>query len=168
MNILNLLFVLWMNPAHFHPIHIAVSEVQYAQDIKALQVMHKIFIDDFEDHIERIEAAQGNTINLKLSSKNEAPDTDAYIKKYIENHFEIRVDGKVYTGNYLGKEYETDAVWIYIEIENVPRPKQIQIKNTILVDFHSDQSNFIHFNIANQKKSLRYHRGETTQRVDFK
>lgn len=168
MNFLTILFFAYFMQANAHPIHIAVSEVQYAEDIHALQVMHKIFIDDFEDHIERIEAEQGNTVDLKLATKKELPEADDYIKKYIVNHFQIYADGKQYFGNYLGKEYETDAVWIYIEIEDVPRPKQVKIKNTILVDFHSDQSNFIHFNIANQKKSLRYYRGETTQTVNFK
>lgn len=168
MNFLTILFFAHFMQVNAHPIHIAVSEVQYAADIKALQVMHKIFIDDFEDHMEQMEAKRGNAIDLKLATKKEHSEADAYIKKYIERHFEIRADGKQYTGKYLGKEYETDAVWLYIEIENVPRPKQIQIKNTILIDFYDDQSNFIHFNIANQRKSLRYYRGETTQTVAFK
>lgn len=168
MNLLNMLFFTCFLQVNAHPIHIAVSEVQYAQDIKALQVMHKIFIDDFEDHMERIEAERGNTINLNLATKKEHPEADTYIKKYIVNHFELYADGKQYFGNYLGKEYETDAVWIYIEIENVPPPKKIEIRNTILLDFFDDQSNFIHFNVANQRKSLRYFRGETRQSVKFK
>ncbi|MFN7119770.1 MAG: DUF6702 family protein [Saprospiraceae bacterium] len=151
----------------FHPIHIAISEVSYSEKDKALQVMHKIFYDDLENHIEQLEKAAGREVNLRLGSDKEHAQADEYIRKYVENHFKLTADGKTYAGTYLGKEFETDAVWIYIEVEKVKVPKKLDVSDTILMDLHSDQSNFVHFNIASQKKSLRFQKGSERQQVSF-
>jgi len=153
---------------NLHPIHIAISEVNYSQKDKSLQVMHKIFFDDLEGHIESLEKAAGREVNLRLGTEKEHPQADEYIRKYVENHFKLIADGKTYTGTYLGKEFETDAVWIYVEVENVKPPKQMEVNDTFLMEFHSDQSNFVHFNIVDQKKSLRFQKGKEQQQVSFK
>ncbi len=168
MTLFTILLAFFYHAGAFHPIHIAVSEIYYAKESKSLQVMHKIFIDDLEDHIKQIEARKGKEINLFLATKKEITDADAYLERYVRDHFTIKADGKTLNGAYLGKEYETDAVWIYIEIENVPQPKQLEITDNFLMDFYSDQTNFIHFNIGGQKKSLRFHTGERKQEVIFK
>jgi hypothetical protein len=150
-----------------HPIHIAISEVTYSEKEQALQIMHKIFIDDLEDHIEQSEKYAGKEVELRLNTPKEITDVDAYLQKYVRNHFSLKADGKAYTGNYLGKEYETDAVWIYIEIPKLKRPKLLDLSATFLMDFHTDQQNFVHLNIANQKKSLRFQKGSEQQQVKF-
>lgn len=168
MTLFTIFFAIFSNFAAPHPIHIAISEVHYARESQSLQVMHKIFIDDLEDHIKRIEAQKGKEISLFLASKKEVADADTYIESYVRNHFTIKADGKVLTGKYLGKEYETDAAWIYVEIENTAQPRQVEITSTFLMDFHSDQTNFVHFNIGGQKKSLRFYDGQRKQEVGFK
>lgn len=160
-------FLLWSSFSFLHPIHISISEVSYSEKDKSLQVMHKIFYDDLENDIERIEKAAGREVNLRLGLDKEHPQADEYIRKYVENHFKIVADSKTFTGTYLGKEFETDAVWIYIEIEKVKAPKKLELSDTILMDLHEDQSNFVHFNIANQKKSLRFQKGNERQQVSF-
>lgn len=151
----------------FHPIHISISEVNYVEKEKSLQIMHKIFFDDLENHIENLEKAAGREVNLRLGSDKENPQADEYIRKYVESHFKLTADGKTYPGVYLGKEYETDALWIYIEVEKINRPKKLDIQDTFLMDWHADQNNFVHFNIATQKKSLRFQKGKEQQQISF-
>ncbi|MDX1941072.1 MAG: DUF6702 family protein [Saprospiraceae bacterium] len=167
MTLLTILLAFFFNFGAAHPIHIAISEIHYSKENKSLQVMHKIFMDDLEDHIKKIESARGKTIALHLGSEKESSEADAYIETYIKEHFNIKVDGKTLIGKYLGKEYETDAVWMYVEIENVVQPKQIEVMDAFLMDFHSDQSNFVHFNIGGQKKSLRFFSDKRKQEVGF-
>lgn len=151
----------------FHPIHIAISEVNYSEEEQSLQIMHKIFMDDLEKHIQQSEKYAGKAIELRLNTPKEIANVDDYLKKYALKHFVIKIDGKAYTGNYLGKEYETDAVWIYIEIPKIKRPKQLDINDSFLIDFHDDQQNFVHCTIASQKKSLRFQKGNEQQQVKF-
>jgi len=132
-----------------------------------LQIMHKIFYDDLEEHIEREEKNAGREVNLQLGSEKEHPKADDYIRKYVQRHFTLIANGKTYSGTYLGKEYETDALWIYLEVEKVKRPQQLDIGNTFLIPFHEDQHNFVHFNIAGQKKSLRFYKGKERQQIVF-
>ncbi len=147
-----------------HPIHIAISEVVYNEKSKALQITHKIFIDDLEKQIEQ---SQEKELKLRLNTDKEHENTDAYLNDYLQKHFRIKINGKAYKGVFLGKEYETDAVWLYVEIENIKSLKDITIENTILTDLYEDQNNFVHFNINKQKKSLRFQRGNILQSISF-
>ncbi len=150
-----------------HPIHISISEIHYKKETRSLQIMHKIFMDDLEDHIKKLASFRGQEVYLHLGTKKESPEADAHIERYVREHFTIKLNGKTLSGNYIGKEYETDAVWIYVEIEEVALPGELDIANNILLDFYSDQLNFIHFNINGQKKSLRFHSGERRHRIRF-
>lgn len=151
----------------FHPIHIAISEVNYSEKDKTLQVTHKIFVDDLEKQIQQLEKNNGREVELRLNTPKEIADVDVYLSKYVRDHFVMKVDGKAVSGNFLGKEYETDAVWIYVEIPKVKRPKQIDLSDSFLMDMHADQQNFVHFKVADQKKSLRFQKGNEQQQVKF-
>lgn len=147
-----------------HPIHIAISEVVYDEKSRALQITHKIFIDDLEKQIEQ---SLEEAVKLRLNTAKEHENADYYLNAYLQKHFRIKVNGKEHKGLFLGKEYETDAAWLYVEIENIKSLKGITIENTILTDLYEDQNNFVHFNINKQKKSLRFQHGNTQQSINF-
>jgi hypothetical protein len=68
----------------------------------------------------------------------------------------------------LGKEYENDAVWIYVEVLNVPKPKQIYLKDVFLFDLHNDQSNLVNFECNEKKGSIRFHHGHQEETILMK
>jgi hypothetical protein len=139
-----------------HPIHIAISELNYNEKSQSIEVMHKIFIDDLEKEIEKEFQSTAKDLSLKLNTKNQNPKSDQFLKDYIEKKFKISIDGKYLPIQYIGKEYETDAVWLYFEIATVNPPKEIKITNSILINFYEDQDNLVHVKVLNEKKSLRF------------
>lgn len=162
------LLFLFAVPRFFpHPIHIAITEVDYNSSEKSLQIAHKIFVDDLEKHIQSLEKAKGNEVALHLNSAKENAKADAYIQAYLDQFFKLQVNDKVVNPVYLGKEYEAEAVWIYEEVTEAPAPQKIKARDRILSTLYEDQSNFIHFTIGGVKKSLRFQKGDDWQMAQW-
>lgn len=145
-----------------HPIHVAVTEVDHNESEKTLQVTHKLFVDDFENRLEEI-----NGIDLEIGLEKEHAQCDDFIQQYVDQYFKMQVNGKAVKANWVGKEVEREALWIYIEYPNVKRVKSIHIENRFLFEAFNDQKNLVHFNYKGQKKSLVLKKNEETGEVSF-
>ena len=55
---------------------------------------------------------------------------------------------------YLGKEYEHDIVYIYLEIENVKEINTIQVQNAMLFEEFEAQQNFIKLTLGEIQKTF--------------
>ena len=132
-----------------HPFYISVCQVDHDPDTRTLEITFKIFIDDLEQTLE----AQG-TGKLHLGTDRESDAADRYIARYLEQHVLIEIDGRTLTGNYLGKETESDVIWCYVEMEDVPSIHTITVTNTLLIDMFEDQTNMVHIKANGQKKSM--------------
>lgn len=162
------LLFLFVVPRFFlHPIHMAITEIDYNSSERSLQIAHKIFVDDLEKHIESLEKAKGNEISLHLNSSKENAKADAYIQAYLDQFFSLHVNDKGIKPVYLGKEYEAEAVWIYEEVNEVSNPKKISARDFILSTLYEDQSNFIHFSVGGVRKSLRFQKGDDWQTAQW-
>ena len=137
------------NTKEIHPMHISVTEFEYNEKTKSLEIAHKIFLDDFERHLNQLYQK-----NLQLDTKKEAPDADVFIKKYIAENFTFKVNKKQITPTFVGREVEDNAIWIYREIKDVKKLKSIEITNTIMLDIFDDQKNMVNFKSPQLKKSF--------------
>lgn len=159
--LLGLIFSVWS--WNVHPIHLTLSEVVYDEKSKAMQITHKIFMDDLETHIEESLKVKGKEVNLRLGTPQEHPDADRYLSEYLAAHFKLLINGKTYKANFLGKEYEDVACWLYVEIPNVPKPKSIDLTDSFLMDLYDDQSNLVNFTFPQKKGSMRFVQGKVRE-----
>ena len=146
-----------------HPIHVAVTQVDHSKGDKALQVTHKLFVDDFE---KRLEDMHGEALEIGLKEEHEK--CDQYIQAYLDQYFKMTVNGKPVVGNWVGKELEGAAVWIYIEYPDIKKIKSIQLENRTLFETFNDQKNLVHFKYNGIKKSLALQQNEASGEVIFK
>ncbi len=108
-----------------------------------------VFVDDIEKAI--------NTdfgTDLQLNTKLEAKDADTHFKNYLKEHFKVILNDKPYTYDFLGKEYDGNIVYFYLEIKNISSVKSIAIENDVLIQHFSDQQNLIKAKINGARKSL--------------
>ena len=134
-----------------HPIHISVSEINYSEKDKALQITSRIFIDDLELSIR----AQRNEPELDLINPKNGLTTDKMVNEYVMKHLTVKLDGKVQKLTFLGMEREDPALICYIEIENVKKFKTIEVRNDIIMETHNDQSSIVHVTYKGPVKSMR-------------
>lgn len=146
---IGLIFILASSFTEVHKYYISLTQIDYIKESKSVQITMNLFLDDFD-------VALNNSFgkNFNLSSKEELENSNDYIEDYLEYHFEIKVDNKIQKINYLGKEYEGDIVYLYIEIEDVKTISTVEVKNNMLIEFFPDQQNLIKLKINDKFDSL--------------
>ncbi len=150
-------FLLWL-----HPVHISVTEINYNEKSKSLQIVSRIFIDEMELGV-RSQLKQPDLDLLEPKTST----TQTLIQNYLAQHFKIKIDGKPAKQNFLGFEREDVSLVCYIEIENVKKLKTLEVMNDVVTEIHDDQSNLVHVTYKGPVKSVRLNREKTTEIFKF-
>jgi len=146
-----------------HPIHISVSEINYSEKDKALQITSRIFIDDLELSIR----AERKEDELDLIEPKNGLTTETMVSDYVLKHMAVKLDGKIQKLKFLGMELEEPALICYIEIENVKKFKTIEVRNDIIMETHDDQSSIVHVTYKGPVKSMRLQRNNPIGTITF-
>ncbi|MFD2823023.1 DUF6702 family protein [Lacinutrix iliipiscaria] len=145
-----------------HKYYVSVTKIEYVKEKESVQIISRIFIDDFEKLLrERYDE------NITLSTKNELSTIDSYIERYLTEKLKIDINDKPSNFNYLGKEYEDDIIFCYLEIENVKAINTFQVSNKILLDLFKEQENIVRTNINGKRKSFILKKGNDKGVLNF-
>lgn len=144
-----------------HKFYVSVTEIEYNEKAKSLQIISRVFIDDFEDLLKK-----RYDLNIQLGEK-ETAGVDSYINKYLAQKFQVEVNSKPVNIKFLGKEYENDMVILYLEVVDVNNFQTIQVKNTVLMDLYEEQKNLIHVEYGKEIKSLILTSGNEVKKLKF-
>ena len=88
-------------------------------------------------------------------------------RKYLNQHFKVQLEGQAVNYNYIGRRYEADVIYLYLEIENVDSVKEIGIENTVLIEFFETQKNLIKLKINDKFDSLMLTKKKTRGLLNF-
>ena len=144
-----------------HEFHLSKCDIHFSEEDKALQISLRIFIDDLEEAIAKVEGEE----NLKLCTNKEVMNADSILVAYLSGNFQVSVDDQIHELAYVGKEVSEDllAVWCYFEITNVLPKEVILIENKILIETFDDQSNLVSIKFSKDKKDhFIFKKGETS------
>jgi len=144
-----ILFLIPLFAFTMHKYYISLTKVEYKKDEKLLQITMRIFIDDLEQTLNSTYDK-----NIELALPNESANIDTLIGKYVNTKFTIKINSLEKTYFYLGKEYENDVVYLYIELKNIDNINSIEVKNNMLMEVFPDQKNIIKLNINSIKKTF--------------
>lgn len=143
-----------------HPIHVSVTEMAYDEKEKELEIILRAFTDDIELGIRQ----QRNEAELNVLA---ATDLKNMLWSYIQPHISIQLDGKLHPVKFIGYEKEDDVFVVYIQVQPVKPWKTIEVKNTLLTEVYSDQSNLINVTKLTKTKSLRLMRDNPSGKLTF-
>lgn len=146
-----------------HPIHISVTEINYNEKSKSLQITSRIFTDEMELGVR----AQRKEPELDILEPKNGTTTKQLINNYLTAHFKVKIDGKLVKINFLGYEQEDLSLVSYLEIENVKKLKTIEVFNDVVTEIHDDQSNIVHVTYRDPVKSARLTRENTSEIFTF-
>ncbi|GAA4108375.1 hypothetical protein GCM10022393_04410 [Aquimarina addita] len=147
--ILGVIFLTISSFTTTHKFYVSVTQIDYNEEQKSLQIISRIFVDDFEATLQdRYDSS------IKLSSENPNDKIDGYIEKYLQQKISISVNGKPVVFEYIGKEYDNDLILCYLEVEGVQDLETIEVSNTVLMDAFNEQQNIVHVKKGTQRKSL--------------
>lgn len=144
-----------------HPFHVSVAQVRYNQQNQSLEIAIKLFTDDLEN---ALTASFGNQ-GWNLATPKQLPAADQYIRKYLKPRFALTQKSQSLNWNWIGAEYNMDAVWCYLELYNFDKNAGFEWKNTVFLEIFSDQKNIGHFEINNEKISVYTSRHKREQKI---
>lgn len=145
-----------------HEFYLSVTEIEYNNEKQSLQIITRVFIDDFEDVLNERYGA-----DLQLSEEAEEGAVAENIAKYLKQKLRLQVNGEELQLNYLGKEYDADQLILYIEVEDLAPFNKIEVTNEILTDLFDDQKNVVHVKVNDKTKSLLLMRQQETEKLTF-
>nr|WP_158838591.1 DUF6702 family protein [Polaribacter sp. L3A8] len=127
----------------------SLTQIEYRSELHTVQITINVFIDDIEKALN-----SDYNIDLQLDTKNELKDNDVYFKKYLNKKLHLKIDEVSRSFNYIGKEYDGDLVYFYLEIEDVAQLNTIEVSNKILTTHFPQQQNLIKSKVGKEHKSI--------------
>ncbi|WP_378183152.1 DUF6702 family protein [Aquimarina sp. SS2-1] len=132
-----------------HKFYVSVTQIEYREEQKSLQIISRIFIDDLEEVLR-----QRYDKTIELVSEQQEAKVDQYLRTYLKQKLNIIVNDQPVVFSFIGKEYDNDLVLCYLEVENVTSFETISVTNQALMDFFEEQQNIIHVKKGKKRKSL--------------
>lgn len=133
-----------------HPFFVSVIDVNHNAKDKNIEISVKIFVDDFEATLKK-----NYQRNIDLHKASNDVQVNKLIHNYIETKLQIVIDGKPQIMNYLGFDVQKESVWIFLEVNEIPHVKKININCNLLYDFEQKQMNIINAKANGVEKNYR-------------
>lgn len=150
------------NTKALHPFHTSLTEIQYNAREKSLEITIRLFTDDLETALTKLNNGQ----KIMIGGKND--NSNAVLSKYIQQHFAIITPQKQKKPiNILGKEIEGDATWVYVEVPESAIVKDHTIYNDLMQELFDDQTNLVNFFYAGNKKTFLFNSKTKSAAIDF-
>ena len=147
--------------------------------IFALIVMTSFATADFYSSMTKVDYVDGSK-TLKFTTKMNTqhisdaikinPNTagfEAEVKKYVNNNFDLFVNGSPKTLTFTGSQVNGQSVWVYFEAGGVSEISTLKIKNTIMLGTFPRQINLVNIAYKGSQKTMNFQRGKEVNEVSF-
>ena len=148
-----------------HAFHLSKTDIVFQPKEKTLQITMHLFIDDLELALEK----QGKT-SLMVGTEKEKSGVNDLIAHYLQQNFNLTVNGKKTPVAFVGKETTSDrqALWLYLEVKNLKNITALTVENKVLTEVHADQKNMVQVIVPTKKaQSFILEKGKTTESAKF-
>ncbi len=92
---------------------------------------------------------------------------EAEVKKYVNNNFDVYVNGAPKTLTFTGSQVSGETVWVYFETAGVSEIGNLKIKNSILLSAFPKQINLVNIAYKGSQKTMNFQRGKEVNEVSF-
>jgi hypothetical protein len=145
-----------------HKFYVSVTQIDYVQNKKRIEITSRIFIDDLEKALTKKYQKKPN-----ITSSNELPEAEEWIKTYVKEKIKISINKKPQVIEYLAKEVEGDVLIIYTKIAISKKINTFEFYNSLLTETFQDQQNIVHTNINSNKKSFLLTNAVFQEKIDY-
>ena len=126
--------------------------------IGLITMLMSFTLSDFYSSMTKVDYVEGSKtlkFTTKLNSGHIAevlkinPNTTAFeaeVKKYVNDHFDVYVNGQNKALTFTGSQVNGESVWVYFEANGVSDISSLKIKNNLLLEAYPKQLNLV--NIA--------------------
>lgn len=151
----------------------------YISSIFTFLILTSFTVFDFYSSMTKVDYIDGSK-TLKFTTKmNTSHISDAIkinrntagfeaeVKKYVNNNFDVFVNGSPKTLTFTGSQVSGETVWVYFETGGVSDISSLKIKNSILLGAFPKQINLVNIAYKGSQKTMNFQRGKEVNEVDF-
>lgn len=156
-----------------------MKKVLHILGILSIFFLMSFYLADFYSSMTKVDYVEGNK-SLKFTTKMNTdhisnairinPNTagfEAEVKKYVNNNFDVYVNGAPKTLTFTGSQVNGESVWVYFEANGVSDISTLKIKNVILLDTYPKQNNVLNVSYKGKLKTMTFQRGREVGQVEF-
>lgn len=156
-----------------------MKKILYITGILTLFMLMSFTYVDFFSSMTKVDYIDGSK-TLKFTTKMNTnhisdaikinPNTagfEAEVKKYVNNNFDVYVNGVPKTITFTGSQVSGETVWVYFETGGVSDISTLRIKNTILLSTFPKQINLVNIAYKGNQKTMNFQRGKEVNEVSF-
>lgn len=145
-----------------HETYLSVTEIEYDLEQKSVQVISRVFINDFEDVLSKRYQQE-----VSLSYKADLKSNKMLMQKYLAKKLVLQVDGKEINLKLLGSKFDADQIVLFLEAENIQSFKRVEVENLILTDLFDAQKNITHVKKGDDIESMLLTKANSSNTVIF-
>jgi len=145
-----------------HKFYVSVTQVDFIENKKRVEITTRIFIDDLEKALEKKSSKK-----VYLATKDEVPEAKDLIKSYLSQKITASINQKPVSIILLGTEIENDVLICYLKIDFSEKITTFELYNNVLTEIYSDQQNLVHTNINNTKRSFLLTKSDKTALIKY-
>lgn len=136
-------------------------------------------LSDFYSSLTKVDYVEGSK-TLKFSTKLNSghisqvlkinPNTTAFeaeVKKYVNSHIDVYVNGQNKTLTFTGSQVNGETVWVYYEAGGISDISSLKIKNNLLLDVFPKQMNLVNIAYKGSQKNMTFMKGKEVNEVTF-
>ena len=131
-----------------HPFFVSMTDINYNENAKSLEISVRIFTDDFENTLRKYHTEK---IDILHPADKEA--MNGYVRDYIQQHLQLKINDKTVQLSFVGYEQQSESIWSYFEVNNVDTVNKVSIVNTLLHDYNTNQINMMHVKVKDKEQS---------------
>jgi len=132
-----------------HKYYVSMTIIKHVKEENSIQITMRFFIDDIEKTVNNRFKKE-----FKLATNEELTETDKFLNIYIHQKFEVKINNQVIEYAFLGKQYDNDVVFFYLESTDINNISSIEVKNKMLLEMFEEQQNYIKLHINDQIKTM--------------
>ncbi|MFA5819575.1 MAG: DUF6702 family protein [Bacteroidales bacterium] len=155
-----LFFSIWLL---FHPVHVTLTSIDYVPEMDSFKVFVRMYFDDF---------LRDNKLNGKeIQNKDFSTDNSSsrnVLEKYLAEKVIIEVNEKQLSGKLQDINLVDNEISMNLVYSTGKKPKTITVKNIIMTDLYSDQSNMIIVKISDFEEGVKLTADKTEQTFKIK
>ena len=132
-----------------HPFFVSMTDINYNEKNKALEISVRIFTNDLENTIRKYH----NDVKVDILHPANQQQMNGFVNDYIQKHFQVQVNGKPVQLSFVGYEEQSESIWTYFEVKNITSVQKVNIMNSLLHDYNSSEINMMHITANGKEQS---------------
>ena len=145
-----------------HPIYVSVTEIEHNAKEKTLEISCKIFTDDFEKALRKV-----NKHRVDLLDQGLKQSMNRIVNEYIQKHLAMKINGLPVRMEYIGFEQQDEGILSYFQVNEVKTIKDLSIHNSILYEDQPQQISLLHITVNGNRRSTKLNNPETSALFKF-